>query len=88
MISQLLSRFQDDSLIPQNPPWLSRQMVCTLPKSTVEIKNMYLTELREQEEHTLLREMNRTRPRAISVIERVNSFFFFFLPQRQGFIIS
>uniref|UniRef100_A0A1I7V9M8 Bromo domain-containing protein n=1 Tax=Loa loa TaxID=7209 RepID=A0A1I7V9M8_LOALO len=61
---------RDDSLIPQNPPWLSRQMVCMLPKSTVEIKNMYLTELREQEEDIMLRETNRTRPRAISVIER------------------
>ncbi|MCP9257230.1 hypothetical protein DINM_000465 [Dirofilaria immitis] len=44
---------RDDSLIPQNPPWLSRQMICT-----------------EQEEDIFLREMNRTRPRAISVIER------------------
>ncbi|CAG9530357.1 unnamed protein product [Cercopithifilaria johnstoni] len=61
---------RDDSLIPQNPPWLSRQMVCTLPKSTVEIKNTYLTELREQEEDMLLREMNRTRPRTISFNER------------------
>ncbi|KAK6107108.1 WD domain G-beta repeat family protein [Brugia pahangi] len=61
---------RDDSLIPQNPPWLLRQMVCMLPKSAVEIKNMYLTELREDEEDTLLHEMNRTRPRAISVIER------------------
>ncbi|EJW72032.1 hypothetical protein WUBG_17058 [Wuchereria bancrofti] len=29
---------RDDSLIPQNPPWLLRQMVCMLPKSAVEIK--------------------------------------------------
>ncbi|VDK71960.1 unnamed protein product [Onchocerca ochengi] len=61
---------RDDSLIPQNPPWLSRQMVSTLPKSTVEMKNTYLTELRAQEEDIFVYEMNRTRPRAISVIER------------------
>uniref|UniRef100_A0A0R3RTJ3 Bromo domain-containing protein n=1 Tax=Elaeophora elaphi TaxID=1147741 RepID=A0A0R3RTJ3_9BILA len=61
---------RDDSVIPQNPPWLSRQMICTLPKSTVEKKNMYLTELREQEQDLFLREMNRTRPRAISINER------------------
>lgn len=35
---------------------------------------MYLTELREQEEDILLRETNRTRPRAISINERVNFF--------------
>uniref|UniRef100_A0A915PM02 Bromo domain-containing protein n=1 Tax=Setaria digitata TaxID=48799 RepID=A0A915PM02_9BILA len=64
---------RDDSLIPQNPPWLSRPMVCTLPKSTVEIKNVYLTELRQQEEDVFIREMNRTRPRVISVIERKNN---------------
>lgn len=35
---------------------------------------MYSTELREQEEDILLREMNRTRPRAIPINERVNFF--------------
>ncbi|VDN05546.1 unnamed protein product [Thelazia callipaeda] len=64
---------RDDSIIPQNPPWLSREMVSKLPKSTVHIRNMYLIALRHEEENEFLREMNRTPSRVNSIIERGNN---------------
>lgn len=62
-------------MIPQNPPWLTRQMVRVLPKSVIETTNMRLSELRQQEEEALMREMNRIQPHSNSLTEKVRFHF-------------